>query len=132
MNDTLSVIHFKAVWAEIQGRFFSEVEADELKAIIDRATVTDPKVRAAAAKCWERAAVSASTLEMYVVYQRPRDYPEKFVVRRWAVGDGPEPRATDFFTLHETLEEARESIPSWLIRFNRSDHDDPCIVESYI
>lgn len=54
MPDNLSVEHFKAVWAEIQGRFFSEVEADELKAVIDRATVTDPIIRAEAAKCWPK------------------------------------------------------------------------------
>lgn len=50
--DNLSKMHFKAVWAEIQGRFFSEVEADELKAIIDRATINDPVTRSAAARCW--------------------------------------------------------------------------------
>lgn len=50
--DNLSFVHFKAVHAEIQGRFFSVVEADELKACIDRATVIDPQMRAEAAKCW--------------------------------------------------------------------------------
>jgi hypothetical protein len=29
--DELSKVHFKTVWAEIQGRFFSKVEADQLK-----------------------------------------------------------------------------------------------------
>ena len=53
MADRLSEVHFKTVWAEIQGRFFSKVEADELKAAIDRATVADPIIRAEAAKCWE-------------------------------------------------------------------------------
>ena len=52
MADNLSVIHFKAVYTEIQGRFFSQKEADDLKGLIDRATVTDSKVRIEAAKCW--------------------------------------------------------------------------------
>lgn len=52
--DDLSRVHFKAVWSEIQGRFFSRKEADELKEAIDRATVTDPLIRAEAAKCWEK------------------------------------------------------------------------------
>lgn len=51
--DNLSKVHFKAVWSEIQGRFFSRVEADELKQAIDRATVTDPIIRAEAAKAWD-------------------------------------------------------------------------------
>ncbi len=50
--DNLSAPHFKKVWAEIQGRFFSEKEANELKEAIDKATVTDPQIRAAAASCW--------------------------------------------------------------------------------
>ncbi len=52
MSDNLSQMHYKAVWAEIQGRFFSREEAEELKAEIDHATVTDPSIRAEAAKCW--------------------------------------------------------------------------------
>ena len=51
--DNLSAIHYKTVWAEIQGRFFSRKEADDLKEAIDRATVTDPLIRAEAAKCWD-------------------------------------------------------------------------------
>jgi hypothetical protein len=51
--DNLSAVHFKTVWAEIQGRFFSQEEADQLKESIDNAIVTDPQIRAEAAKCWE-------------------------------------------------------------------------------
>jgi hypothetical protein len=50
--DNLSQEHFKAVWSEIQGRFFSQVEADELKEAIRRATITHPQMRAEAAKSW--------------------------------------------------------------------------------
>ena len=39
--DNLSRVHFKAVWTEIQGRFFSQEEADELKVAIENATVID-------------------------------------------------------------------------------------------
>lgn len=57
MSDNLSNVHFKAVWSEIQGRFFSKAEADQLKAVIEMHTVTDPAIRAAAAKAWEVADV---------------------------------------------------------------------------
>lgn len=56
--DRHSVVHFKTVWAELQGRFFSQEEADQLKEAIDRATLTDPAIRAAAAKCWESCIVA--------------------------------------------------------------------------
>jgi hypothetical protein len=52
-EDNLSRIHFKTVSAEIEGRFFSQHEADQLKEAIDMHTVTDPKIRVEAAKTWE-------------------------------------------------------------------------------
>ena len=52
--DNLSAEHFKAVWSEIQGRFFSQEEADRLKADIDKHTVTDQKTRVAGALAWGR------------------------------------------------------------------------------
>ena len=53
MSDNLSTIHFKTVWAEIQGRFFSAEEAAQLKEEIDAHTLIDPNVRREAAKTWE-------------------------------------------------------------------------------
>lgn len=51
--DNLSAIHYKAVRTEIEGRFFSREEADQLKEAIEARTITDPKFRAAAASTWE-------------------------------------------------------------------------------
>lgn len=51
--DNLSVVHFKAVRTEIEGRFFSEEEASRLKEAIGDRTIKDPAMRAAAAKTWE-------------------------------------------------------------------------------
>lgn len=53
MSDSLSVVHFKTVRAEIEGRFFSPEEAAQLKEAIDDRIVTDPAIRAEAARCWE-------------------------------------------------------------------------------
>lgn len=50
--DNLSREHYKAVWSEMQGRFFSRKEADDLKQDIDDRVVTDPIIRAEAAKNW--------------------------------------------------------------------------------
>jgi hypothetical protein len=51
--DNLSRVHFKTVQAEIEGRFFSKEEADQLKETIDHHTITDEQTRALAAKAWE-------------------------------------------------------------------------------
>jgi hypothetical protein len=50
--DNLSEVHYKTVWSEIQGRFFSQSEAAVLKDAIDKRTITDPKIRTEAAKAW--------------------------------------------------------------------------------
>ena len=52
MSDNLSRMHLKAVRAEIEGRFFSQEEADELKTAINDRIITDPKIRSEAAKTW--------------------------------------------------------------------------------
>lgn len=52
-EDGLSEVHFKTVWAEIQGRFFSKKEADQLKEEIDRYTITNPQTRVLGAKAWD-------------------------------------------------------------------------------
>jgi hypothetical protein len=51
--DVLSKVHFKTVQAEIEGRFFSKEEADQLKEAIDRHTIEDALTRALAAKAWD-------------------------------------------------------------------------------
>lgn len=51
--DNLSEVHFKTVRTEIEGRFFSQEEAERLKEAIDDRTIRDPAIRVAAAKCWE-------------------------------------------------------------------------------
>jgi hypothetical protein len=53
LMDGFSRVHFKTVQAEIEGRFFSKEEADQLKEAIDRQTITDAQTRALAAKAWE-------------------------------------------------------------------------------
>lgn len=66
---------------------------------------------------------------MWTIYDHPRDYPKKFVVRVW-YGLVGEPERT----LHDSLNDARESI---IARggsgfFSPSPDEDPCIVETWI
>ena len=50
-------------------------------------------------------------LEMFVVYDHPKDYPGHFVVRRWS-GDRP----TEDFAIADTIEKARAEVPMGLHR----------------
>lgn len=72
-----------------------------------------------------------AVMTQYVIYERPRDAPEHFVVRRWLIVGGAEPIPREH-TLHATLEDARKAIPPGLIRFVRFPDDDPAIVEVWI
>lgn len=66
---------------------------------------------------------------MFVIYERPKDYPDHYVIRRWG---GPGLQDRDYFQLGKTLEEARRFVPPHCIRFPRDPRDEPQIVESWI
>ena len=67
----------------------------------------------------------------YVIYNRPSDHPDHFVVRLWITtehGSGP----TGEFKLFDTLDEARHAVPRDCVCIARSPDDDPVIVETWI
>lgn len=70
-------------------------------------------------------------MPIWVIYDHPRDFPDKWVVRRQWVEQGVIHFDKQAF-LVDTLEEARECIPPGLVRFLRSPDDDPVIVESWL
>lgn len=68
---------------------------------------------------------------MFVVYQNPKDYPGKFVVRiHKAEVTGSEPG--DLVAVEESLDKARQKIPPYLACFARHPSDDPVIVETWL
>jgi hypothetical protein len=71
---------------------------------------------------------------MFTVYERPRDYPDKFVVRRWWIGKDPGRPIPDpdWFYLADTLDEVRAHVPRHCVRLERDPNDDPKIVEVWI
>lgn len=76
-----------------------------------------------------RCAEEGYGLAMYVIYDRPRDYPDKIVIRKWIAAPGME-IPTRFITLHDTLEEAREALaPLRLYRDERNPAADPVVLE---
>lgn len=70
------------------------------------------------------------TLDMYVVYENPLDFPGQFVVRRWTT---PPPTPDhDATTVCHTLEEARAAIPPDRACIGRAGSDDPAIREVWV
>lgn len=64
---------------------------------------------------------------IWVVYEAPPDFPDKYVARRL---HGNRPTAD--FVIGDTLNDVRSKLPEGLFRIERSDRDDPMIRESWI
>jgi hypothetical protein len=78
-----------------------------------------------------RAAAKKGILSMWTVYDRPKDHPTEFIVRRFAcTAEGPIP-TLDAYT--GPLDLIRESLlQAGLIRLARNPDDEPQIVETWI
>ena len=73
-----------------------------------------------------------TALPIWTVYWNPKDFRDRYVVRRCLVGRGfiridPEPTAVT-----ETLDEARRAIPNGLVCLDRDPRDDQVIVEVWV
>ena len=67
---------------------------------------------------------------MWVIYERPRDFPQGFIVRRWDItGPGPTPGPA---YAELTLEAARRHVPPGLECLPRFENDEPTIVEAWL
>lgn len=69
-------------------------------------------------------------LEMWVISERPSDFPTKFVARKWEVAKTPE--LTADILVADSLEEVRGMIPQGLYRLARDPSDEPQIVETWL
>lgn len=69
-------------------------------------------------------------LTQYVIYERPRDFPNHWVVLAWDIVRGQlEPTPHGDVVLADSLEAARDSVPPGLIRLGRNPSDEQTIVE---
>lgn len=77
--------------------------------------------------------MSERVLELWTIFRNPKDYPGKYVVRKFFIERGaPGPVADNFVLVADTLDDARRHIPSWMTRLVRDEGDEPQIVESWI
>ena len=73
----------------------------------------------------------SEVLVIWVIYERPRDYPNSYVVRPQAMVDGML-IASQECVVAPTLEAARAALPHGLTMIPRFENDDPAIVETWI
>jgi hypothetical protein len=74
-----------------------------------------------------------SSVPLFAVYERPKDFPCKYVVRLWQINrDIKKTLPTPYCAVKDTLEEARNAMPHNLYRFGRDSSDDPVIIETWI
>jgi hypothetical protein len=73
-------------------------------------------------------------MKLFVIYDHPTDFPDKFVLRVWIVdfaNDG-QVRPLSVHFLSETLEGVRQYVPRGMINAGRKDDDDPKIKEVWL
>lgn len=73
-------------------------------------------------------------LIIYVIYDHPKDYPDKFVMKRDIIGGKSGVRRDpDFIELSDKLEDLRTiAYNHGLFRMRRHEMDDPCIIECWL
>lgn len=72
-------------------------------------------------------------LRTYCIYERPRDFPDNYVVRAWDIVSGVAAPVRDWnLKLAATLEGARALIPAGKVNIGRMDGDDPAIYEVWV
>lgn len=67
------------------------------------------------------------SLQMYVIYKNPSDYPNKYVARLYQHF-----RPTDKCIVADTFEEIQKHIPCWMHWIERYETDNPVILGVYI
>lgn len=72
-------------------------------------------------------------MPVFVVYEHPKDFPGKYVVRLWQIDrENNITEPTSYCVVKDTLKEIREALPCNLYRFGRDSSDDPVIIETWI
>lgn len=73
--------------------------------------------------------IAQKHLCMYTIYKHPADYPNKYVVRRSAIGEGDVKHDREPLIVAETLLDARAVIPWGLTCLSRHPNDEAQIFE---
>ncbi len=73
-----------------------------------------------------------NVFELYVIYEKPKDYPFQYVARKHAVLKGGQMAVGEVFGVSKNVEHLRTSLRDMgLICVPRFENDDPCIIETW-
>lgn len=70
-------------------------------------------------------------LSLWTIYERPTDYPDMFVARRWH-GSSVRHEPTMDLRIGETLDSVRQQLPGGLTNIGRKNGDEAQIVEVWV
>ena len=70
-------------------------------------------------------------LTIWTIYDHPRDYPTKWVLRPYRIVGGNVTIVGEAETA-DSLEAIRAKVPRWCVRLLRDPSDDPVIVERWV
>lgn len=73
-------------------------------------------------------------MRMWVIYDKPLDFPNSVVVREWTVSaSGPVPKTGWPLAIGPSVDAVRGAVPPGTVRVQGpGDDPDPCIVEVWI
>jgi hypothetical protein len=77
------------------------------------------------------AEVGENNLSVYAIYERPRDHPTGYVVRKYVAKPGVV-KIGEVIGTAPTLDDARKLVPANLNKFDRHPVDDKAIVETWL
>ena len=77
------------------------------------------------------AEVGEADVPVYAIYERPRDFPGGYVVRKYVAKPGVV-KIGELVGTADTLDDARRLVPANLSRFDRHPVDDKAIVETWL
>ena len=72
------------------------------------------------------------TVSTWTVFQRPADYPDGYIARRFEIDGTGGPRPTLDVVTGLSLDEVRAKLPRGLVCFARLDGDAPSVVEVWL
>jgi hypothetical protein len=70
-------------------------------------------------------------MHLWVIYDHPRDFPDRFVARKHHVVPGASGPTLEILTA-DTLDDLRAKLPAGLVLLSRHPMDDPVIVETWL
>lgn len=71
-------------------------------------------------------------LDVWTVYDRPRDFPDLFVARKWRIVPGDLPMPSSEIITATSLLALRNALPPGLVCLLRDKNDEPKIIEVWL